>query len=95
MSLGILSTAGAVPTFDASHSPMFQRSPSISRSAHISIVEAALADKVVVQIVHDFGKHVGRVEVLRRRGVLVREQKHFVHADVERLGVEGVDQSRR
>ena len=39
MSFGILSTAGAVPTFDASHSPMFNCLPSIKRSAHISIVK--------------------------------------------------------
>ena len=51
-----------------------------------------MSDDVIVQIVDDFGEHIGRVEFFGRWRVIRMEQKHFIHADVECLGLEGVDQ---
>ena len=50
----------------------------------------ALSDEVAVQIVHHLGKHIRRVEVLRRGSVFGRQQKYLVHADVKRLGLESI-----
>ncbi len=92
MSLGILSIAAAVPTFDASHSPMFSCLPSIKRSAHIEHGEAPQADDMLVQVVHGFSEDIGGVAALGRWSLIRGEEKDFVHADMKRFGVEGVDQ---
>ena len=51
-----------------------------------------LANQMIVQFVHDLGKQVTHVFAFASRTVLVTDQEHFVHADVERIGFEGIDQ---
>ena len=92
MSLGMRSIAGAVPFSLASHLPYCVVLPSSSRSAHMSMVSFLSPTRCACRSLTALAKSSAGSLPLAPRALVAGDQEDLVHADVEGVGRERVDQ---